>query len=91
MAIYQGSTNDAPCNSVVTSFRTFERTGLYNLLAATPLIAWYGFVVTLQLPFLAHQMASLDLATAEASEDARAGSSPMAPPSHVPAMAANRG
>lgn len=66
MAIYQASTNDAPRNSVVTFFRTFERTGLYNLLAATPLIAWYGFVVTLRLPSLAHQIASLDLATADA-------------------------
>ena len=40
MAIYQASTNDAPRNSIVTFFRTFERTGLYNFLAATPLIAW---------------------------------------------------
>jgi protein-S-isoprenylcysteine O-methyltransferase Ste14 len=66
MAIYQAGTNDAPGNSVVTFFQTFERTGLYNLLSATPLIAWYGFVVTLELPSLAHQIASLDLATADA-------------------------
>src|SRR5450755_58470 len=64
MAIYQAGTNDAPGNSVVTFFRTFERTGLYNLLSATPLIAWYGFAAILQLPSLAHQIASLDLATA---------------------------
>ena len=63
MAIYQAGTNDAPGNSVVTFFRTFERTGLYNLLSATPLIAWYGFAAILQLPSLAHQIASLDLAT----------------------------
>jgi amino acid permease len=66
MAIYQAGTNDAPRNSVVTFFRTFERTELYNLLAATPLIAWYGFIVTMQLPSLAHQIASLDPATADA-------------------------
>jgi protein-S-isoprenylcysteine O-methyltransferase Ste14 len=66
MAIYQAGTNDAPGNSVVTFSRTFERTGLYNLLSATPLIAWYGFAAILQLPSLAHQIASLDLATADA-------------------------
>src|SRR5450759_4888095 len=66
MAIYQAGKNDAPGNSVVTFFRTFERTELYNLLAATPLIAWYGFLVTMQLPSLAHQIASLDPATADA-------------------------
>jgi len=66
MAIYQAGTNDAPGNSIVTFFQTFERTGLYNLLSATPLIAWYGFIVTMQLPPLAHQIASLDLATADA-------------------------
>ena len=66
MAIYQAGTNDAPGNSVVTFFRTFERTGLYNLLSATPLIACYGFAAILQLPSLAHQIASLDLATADA-------------------------
>jgi protein-S-isoprenylcysteine O-methyltransferase Ste14 len=65
MTIYQAGTNDAPRNSIVTFFRTFERTGLYNLLAAAPLIAWYGFLVTLQLPSLAHEIASLDLATAD--------------------------
>jgi protein-S-isoprenylcysteine O-methyltransferase Ste14 len=66
MAIYQAGTNDAPGNSVVTFFRTFERTGLYNLLSATPLIAWYGFAAILLLPSLAHLIASLDLATADA-------------------------
>src|SRR5450759_2737608 len=62
MAIYQAGTNDAPGNSIVTFFQTFERTKLYDLLAATPLIVWYGFIVIMQLPSLAHQIASLDLA-----------------------------
>ena len=66
MAIYQAGTNDAPGNSIVTFFQTFERTKLYDLLAATPLIVWYGFIVTMQLPPLAHQIASLDPATADA-------------------------
>jgi protein-S-isoprenylcysteine O-methyltransferase Ste14 len=66
MAIYQAITNNAPRNSLVPFFRTFERTGLYNLLAATPLITWYGLAVALQLPSLAHQIASLDLAAVDA-------------------------
>jgi protein-S-isoprenylcysteine O-methyltransferase Ste14 len=66
MTIYQAGPNDAGSNSLVTFFRTFERTKLYDLLAAMPLIAWYGFALSIQLPRLAHQIASLDLATADA-------------------------
>lgn len=66
MTIYQAGPNDAGGNSLVTFFRIFERTKLYDLLAATPLIAWYGFALTIQIPRLAHQIASLDLATADA-------------------------
>jgi protein-S-isoprenylcysteine O-methyltransferase Ste14 len=66
MAIYQAGTNDVQSHSIVTFFRTFERTKLYDLLAATPLIAWYGFVLTMQLPLLADQISSLDPATADA-------------------------
>jgi protein-S-isoprenylcysteine O-methyltransferase Ste14 len=66
MAIDQTGTNEARGNSVATFFRTFERTKLYDLLAATPLIVWYGFIVIMQLPPLAHQIASLDLVTADA-------------------------
>ena len=67
VTIFQAGTNDVRKNSLVSSFRTFERTKLYDLLAAMPLIAWYGFALSLQLPRLAHQIASLDLATADAS------------------------
>jgi protein-S-isoprenylcysteine O-methyltransferase Ste14 len=66
MAVYQASTASVRSSSIVTFFRTFERTKLYDLLAATPLIAWYGFVFTMQLPLLADQIASLDPATANA-------------------------
>ena len=66
MTIYQAGQNDAGGNSLATFFRTFERTKLYDLLTAMPLIAWYGFALTIQLPRLAHQIASLDLATADA-------------------------
>jgi len=60
MAIYQVGTNDAPGNSVAGLFRTFERTKLYDLLAAAPLIAWYAFLVSVQLPPLVRQIAALD-------------------------------
>jgi protein-S-isoprenylcysteine O-methyltransferase Ste14 len=66
MANYQAGTNDMQGNSIVMYFRTFERTKLYDLLAATPLIAWYGFILSMQIPWLADQIASLDFATADA-------------------------
>jgi protein-S-isoprenylcysteine O-methyltransferase Ste14 len=66
MTIYQADPNDAPGNFAITFFRRFERTELYNFLAATPLIAWYGYVVAVQLSPLAHQIALLDVATADA-------------------------
>jgi protein-S-isoprenylcysteine O-methyltransferase Ste14 len=61
-------TNDAPGNSIVGYFRTFERTKLYDLLAATPLIAWFAILLTSQLPPLVRQIASIDLATADARD-----------------------
>jgi protein-S-isoprenylcysteine O-methyltransferase Ste14 len=63
MATDQAGTNDA---RGVTFFRTFERTKLYDLLAATPLLAWYSFIVIMQLPPLVHRIISLELATADA-------------------------
>lgn len=63
--IDQAGTKDARGNSIATFFRTFERTKLYDLLAATPLITWYGFIVIMQLPPLVDQIVSLDLATAD--------------------------
>jgi protein-S-isoprenylcysteine O-methyltransferase Ste14 len=48
-------------------FRAFTRSQLYNFLAATPLIGWYGFVVAMQLPHLARQIVSFNLATADAN------------------------
>ena len=65
MTIWQGDMTAARAYSIVASFRAFERTKLYDLLAATPLIAWYGFALAVQLPPLAHQIASLDLATVD--------------------------
>ena len=66
MTIYQAGTNDALGNSIITFFRTFEQTKLYDLLTASPLIAWYGFALTMQLPRIAQQIASLDPATGDA-------------------------
>lgn len=62
--IYQAANGGG--NSAVAYLRKFEQTKLYDLMAATPLIAWYGFALTVQLPRLADQIASLDVATADA-------------------------
>ena len=67
VTIHQVDTNDVRNNSLVNFLRTFEQTKLYDFLAALPLIAWYGFVLTIQLPLLAQQIASFDPATADAS------------------------
>ena len=66
MAIYQASRNDALRNSIIAAFRTFERTKLYDFLAALPLIAWYGFILTIQIPRIAQQVGSFTLAAADA-------------------------
>ena len=66
VTIYQVDTNDVRSNSLVNFLRTFERTKLYDLLAALPLIAWYGFALNMQLPRIAQQIGSLDSATADA-------------------------
>ena len=64
--MYQSATSGARAKSLLTFFRTFERTKLYDLLAAAPLIGWYVFALSIQLPRLAHQIAALDWATADA-------------------------
>lgn len=66
MVIYQASTTGASSNSIVASFRTFERTKLYDFLTALPLVAWYGFILTKQIPRIAQQVASFAFATADA-------------------------
>lgn len=68
VTIYQADPNDVRKKPLVSFLRAFERTKLYDLLAAAPLIAWYGFALTLQLPRLAHQIASLDLASPDAHD-----------------------
>src|SRR3974390_1853087 len=64
--LFQAGTNGAPGNSIVTLFRAFERTKLYDFLAASPLIAWYAFALYIQLPRIAQQVFSFDPATADA-------------------------
>jgi protein-S-isoprenylcysteine O-methyltransferase Ste14 len=65
MTIYQTATNGPRYNALVTGFRAFEQTKLYDLLAAAPLIAWYSFALSVQVPRIAHQISSLDHATAD--------------------------
>ena len=48
-----------------TSLRAFQGTKAYDLLAAAPLIAWYGFCLAHQLPLLARQIAGTELASAD--------------------------
>jgi protein-S-isoprenylcysteine O-methyltransferase Ste14 len=66
MTIYQLAISGARARSILTFFRTFERTKLYDLLTAAPLVGWYLFALSIQLPRLAHQIAALNLATADA-------------------------
>ena len=66
MTIYQAEPQAARGHSIVASFQAFQRTRLYDLLAAMPLIAWYGFLISSQVPILVDQILSLDVATADA-------------------------
>lgn len=52
----------ARLKGAVTAFRG---TKLYDLLAATPLIAWYGFCLSHQFPALAQRIAETNVATAD--------------------------
>jgi protein-S-isoprenylcysteine O-methyltransferase Ste14 len=69
MAIHPTSASEAlgyftvPC--LKEFFRAFQGTKLYDLLAATPLIAWYGFCLAQQVPAVAQQIAETQLATAD--------------------------
>ena len=42
-------------------FKTLRRTKLYDLFAAAPLIAWYGFCAAQMLPLVARQLALIKL------------------------------
>lgn len=66
MTIYQADTPATPGNSFAASFKAFQDTKLYDLLAAMPLIAWYAFLLSSQVPILVDQILSLDVATADA-------------------------
>jgi len=66
MTFFQAAPSDAGASSIITRLREFERTKLYDLLAASPLIAWYGFALSIQLPRIARKIASLDPATVDA-------------------------
>lgn len=66
MTIDHVAANNVRISAVAAYFRTFERTKLYDLLAGAPLVAWYVFALSIQVPRLAHQISSLDFATADA-------------------------
>src|SRR5450631_1701279 len=66
MTIYQAGTQASRANSFAASFKAFQSTKLYDLLTAMPLIAWYGFLMSSQVPILVNQILSLDVATADA-------------------------
>lgn len=69
LAVYPPITRDASSETVVTRFtafyKAFQNTKLYDLLAATPLITWYGFCLSHELPALAQQITENNFATAD--------------------------
>ena len=56
---------DYVVNRLKVGFKVFQRTKLYDLLAAVPLFAWYGFCLSHQVPALGQQIAETDFATAD--------------------------
>src|SRR5262245_16047760 len=46
---------------IAERFRAIRRTKLYDLLAATPLIAWYAYCATHMLPSVVEQVALVKL------------------------------
>lgn len=53
------TTDTAPSYPLEAWFRAFQGTKLYDLLAASPIIAWYGFCEYHQVPLLMKQIAAL--------------------------------
>jgi protein-S-isoprenylcysteine O-methyltransferase Ste14 len=47
-------------HSLIEHLKAFEHTKIYDLLAALPLIVWYGLCVATRLPALAHEIAVTD-------------------------------
>jgi protein-S-isoprenylcysteine O-methyltransferase Ste14 len=66
MSFYQSVMSGASGASAIAFFRKFERTKLYDFLAASPLIAWYLFALGMQLPRITHQIVTINLGTADA-------------------------
>ncbi|TAK47503.1 MAG: isoprenylcysteine carboxylmethyltransferase family protein [Xanthobacteraceae bacterium] len=56
------STTDTahPPHPLEAHFKAFQGTKLYDLLAASPIIAWYGFCEYQQIPLLLNQLAALN-------------------------------
>jgi protein-S-isoprenylcysteine O-methyltransferase Ste14 len=49
--------------SIADRLKALQQTKIYDLLATSPLIAWYGLCVTARFPDLVRQIAAADLAT----------------------------
>jgi len=52
--------NIQPARSLVERLRALERTKLYDLAAALPLIVWYALCVAVRLPALVEEISGLD-------------------------------
>lgn len=69
MASHSAQTGARWSNSAVDHvtvwLRAFRRTKLYDLMAAMPLIGWYGFCLSHQLPALVQQIGETELASAD--------------------------
>lgn len=56
-------TNIQQADPLIGRLRAFESTKVYDLLAALPLIIWYGLCVAARLPALVQEIAVTDFAT----------------------------
>jgi protein-S-isoprenylcysteine O-methyltransferase Ste14 len=62
-----GELDDSAVVRFKVFFKTFQDTKLYDLLAAVPLIAWYGLCLGQQLRVLTREIGEMNFATADIS------------------------
>jgi protein-S-isoprenylcysteine O-methyltransferase Ste14 len=65
MAFHPANAGVTLSDGAVARFRAFRSTKLYDLLAATPLIAWNAFCLGHQLPALVDEIAQTDVSTTD--------------------------
>ena len=66
MTVYRPHAAEAPAHPALALFRALERTKLYDLMTAAPLVGWFGFCLSQQIPGLLHELAHFNLAAADA-------------------------